>query len=394
MRLQSGETGVALVVRRHGVPVGFTLHAAPTGSVLTPVDLDALVARAAAEGAVREAVIDQLGGRGAPTTDTLTVAVCTHDRPAWLRRCLRALVDQVDDSGDSGAVEVLVVDNAPADDATAAVVAELSGVRYVREPTPGLDFARNRAVAEATGDLIAFVDDDVVVDEGWLAALRQAWGDHPDAGCVTGLVLPLELASDAQVAFERYGGFRRGFETVRYDRPTVAGNPCYPFGAGIFGSGCNMSFRRGLVAELGGFDVALDTGPPLPGGGDLDMFARVVRTGHPLVYEPRAAVRHEHRREHAALRRQLYTWGTGFMAFLAKTWSSDPAARVLLARLALWWFRERSLELARSLVGRSPLSPDVALAHLWGGVVGLAGSYRRSQRRTARLRDRYAAPAA
>ena len=88
-----------------------------------------------------------------------------------------------------------------------------------------------------------------------------------------------------------------------------------------------MVLRRELVLELGGFDEALDTGPPLPGGGDLDIFHRVVAAGAPLVYEPRMLVFHRHRREHEALRRQYWSWGDGFMAFLAKTYAADPAMR-------------------------------------------------------------------
>ncbi len=56
------------------------------------------------------------------------------------------------------------------------------------------------------------------------------------------------------------------------------------------------------------------------------MFFRVLRAGWPLVYAPGMAVRHEHRREHDALRHQYYTWGTGLMAFLAKWYRQVPAA--------------------------------------------------------------------
>ena len=56
-----------------------------------------------------------------------------------------------------------------------------------------------------------------------------------------------------------------------------------------------MVLRTVAVRELGGFDEALDTGPPLPGGGDLDIWSRLARAGHPLVYEPRLLVFHRHR---------------------------------------------------------------------------------------------------
>jgi len=98
--------------------------------------------------------------------------------------------------------------------------------------------------------------------------------------------MPLRLDTTAQVLFEKRNGFRRGFDKNRFGRE-VPGNPLYPCGAGIFGAGCNMAFRRDLLRDIGGFDEALDTGTPLPGGGDLDIFYRIIRAGHALVYEPR-----------------------------------------------------------------------------------------------------------
>jgi hypothetical protein len=86
-----------------------------------------------------------------------------------------------------------------------------------------------------------------------------------------------------------------------------------------------MVFRRELLRELGGFDEALDTGAPLPGGGDLDAFYRVLNAGRALVHEPRMLVFHQHRSEHAALRRQMWSWGLGLMAYVQK-WSDREGA--------------------------------------------------------------------
>ena len=72
-------------------------------------------------------------------------------------------------------------------------------VRYVREPKPGLDHARNRALTEATGSILAFTDDDVVVDPAWALALTTAFAADPEAMVVTGLVVPYELETDAQL---------------------------------------------------------------------------------------------------------------------------------------------------------------------------------------------------
>lgn len=388
--LGAGDTGVAVVVRRKGRPVGFVLQSLPAGSQLRPTDLDHLVARSCATRLLEEVVLEELGGVSRQAELRLTVAICTRNRPESLQACLRSVLEIPGrKGGERSSFEILVVDNAPSDERTAQLVDDFSGVRYVREPRPGLDFARNRAIREATGDVLAFIDDDVVVDVGWLVGLQEAWAEHPDACAVTGLVLPFELVTGTQVTFERRGGFRRGFDKRRYAGPTVIGDRLYPYGAGIFGAGCNMAFRRDVLLEIGGFDEALDTGPPLPGGGDLDIFHRVARAGYPLVYEPRCLVFHKHRREHEALRRQYWSWGTGFMAYLVKCYRSDASDHLAISQLMSWWFRTTTGELVRSLRGRSELAPDLVMAELTGGVVGLAGTYSRSLKRSERIRREF-----
>jgi GT2 family glycosyltransferase len=233
---------------------------------------------------------------------------------------------------------------------------------------------------------VAYLDDDVVVDRGWLDGLEEAVAEHPDAASVTGLVLPFELATDAQITFERRGGFGRGCRKQRFVGPAGPDNPLFPLGAGIFGAGCNMVLRTAAVRALGGFDDALDTGPPLPGGGDLDIWSRLARSGHALVYEPRLLVFHRHRPDRTSLRRQYWSWGEGFMAYLTKTARVDPAQRGKAARLAAWWLRYELRTVAAGLAGRSGLPADLALAELVGGLVGLGGSYGRSQRRVAGIR--------
>src|SRR5699024_2962213 len=97
----------------------------------------------------------------------ISVAVCTRDRTSDLASCLEALTRL-----DPPPFEIVVVDNAPSSDATFQLVRErFPDVYYVCEPRPGLDHARNRAVDETEGEIIAFTDDDAVVDRDWLQAL-------------------------------------------------------------------------------------------------------------------------------------------------------------------------------------------------------------------------------
>jgi GT2 family glycosyltransferase len=384
--LAADEAGYGLIMRRKGRVVGFVMHHCPPGARLSAEELAEIVGQVAGTKLLEEAIREELEIPTAPdiAVPSLTVAICTKDRPDLVERCLRSIEALDPASIPWTGLDVLVVDNAPSDEHTARLVAGHAGVRRVVERKPGLDFARNCALREARGDLVAFLDDDVVVDRNWLAGLYEAWTENPDAGAFTGLVLPYELATEAQILFERRGGFRRGFDKVRHG--SGSSNPLYPCGAGSFGAGCNAAFRRDVLLRLGGFDEALDTGAPLPGGGDLDIFYRVIRAGYPIVYEPQYLVFHQHRRELDKLRRQYWSWGLGFMAFVAKSYRIDRPLRPRFRRLVLWWVGDQLKQLSRSLLRQHPLPPSFLLAELGGGVIGLCGEYSRSNRRVERIR--------
>jgi GT2 family glycosyltransferase len=357
-----------------------------SGDLITLEDLVARIALHAGHrllaAAVREEVLPY------PALDrlpSLTIAICTRDRPDQLRQCIQALQKHVLGQFITSEVEILVIDNASMDERTRAVATSL-GVRYAYERRPGLNFARNVALELTAGELLAFVDDDVVVDRGWLAGLSEALSEHPDAVAVTGLVLPYRLETEAQILFERRGGFGLGFEKARYG--TIAPgrpNPCNP---SLFGIGANMVFRTRVLRRLGGFDEALDTGPTLAGGGDLDMFYRIVRADHPLIYEPRMLVFHQHRKDLFALRRQYWSWGQSFMALLDKCYRTDPSQRYNIRRLIGRWSLHQLRLIVRSLRHWDLVGLQMTLIEISGAISGLCGEYRRSARRVAAIRAR------
>src|SRR5947209_14347107 len=101
-----------------------------------------------------------------------SVIISTHDRPEQVMRCLNSLI-----SLRYPHYEIIVVDNAPSTDAIDILVQDLSQrisfIRYVREDCPGLSWARNRGIMAAKGEILAFTDDDVIVDPYWLADLAR-----------------------------------------------------------------------------------------------------------------------------------------------------------------------------------------------------------------------------
>jgi O-antigen biosynthesis protein len=305
----------------------------------------------------------------------VTVAVCTRDRADDLALCLDALCRL-----NYPALDLLVVDNAPSSDTSERLVrTRYPNVRYVREPRPGLDWARNRAIIEAHGEIIAYTDDDVVVDAGWVSALAQVFAENPDVMAVTGLVVPYELETEPQVLFETYGGFGRGFERKWYRMDNRKARKLH-LGTGAFGTGANMAYRRSVFEQIGSFDPALDVGTVTNGGGDIEMFFRVLKEGYTLVYEPDAIVRHRHRRDYARLRTQLANNGVGFYAYLVRSARAYPDERATIMRLGLWWLWWWDIRrLLISYVNPARFPRDLLVAELRGSFIGL-GRYQKARR--------------
>lgn len=387
LTLASDEEGAGMIARLDGRLIGFRMQPLPPGAQLsreaTEELIDEVFAQAVLQARVEDEIAATFHGAQVPLPG-LTVAICTKDRAERLSRLLVSLARACTHSP-FPFTEMLVIDNAPSDASTAKAAAHFPGIRYVVELKAGLNFARNAALANATGQLLAFLDDDVVIDRGWLDGLATAWRSVPGAGGFTGLVLPYKLDTEAQVVFESRGGFGRGFQRKEW-HATSFFHELHPVGAGMIGAGCNMAFDTGLLREIGGFDDALDTGAPLPGGGDLDIFYRVLRTGRPMVYEPRYAVYHEHRETISQLRRQYWTWGLGMMAFLTKITRSDPEIAGRQRAMRRWWLLYQLREICKAAARLQLRELRFALAELTGGVQGLFGEYDRSQQRVAAIK--------
>jgi GT2 family glycosyltransferase len=240
--------------------------------------------------------------------EAISVIVCTRNRAEQLRECLGSLKKL-----DYAFYEVIVVDNAPTDDSTRHVVEEM-GFRYELENIPGLDRARNRGIRAANHGIVVFTDDDALADRYWLKAVMRNMAD-PTVDAVTGFVAPAELDTRAQQLFEfNYGGMGHGMTRRLYEGTKMSGRAL--LAAAGFGVGANMAFRRSLFDRIGYFDPALDVGTPSSGGGDVEMFHRVVARGGKLVYDPDMLVWHKHRRDMSALKRQIFNNGRSFVCYL------------------------------------------------------------------------------
>jgi GT2 family glycosyltransferase len=395
-------TGVHLLVRVQRTPVGYVfLPADRLAAVSVAADVwqelgSAINQRRAhvglppltgipATGIPAETVLD------AETAELpmVSVAVCTRDRPESVVQTVRTLA-----ALDYPSYEILVIDNAPSSDATMLAVRENFGtdqrVRYVREGRPGTSFARNRALAEAAADIVAYADDDVSVDRWWLQGVARGFRSAPDVAGVTGMIATAEIENEAQLYFhlrQQWGGSceRRVFDLVdnRDD------SPIYPYSAGIFGAGANFSVSRTALKEIGGFNEALGGGVPAAGGEDLNLFMRIILSGHRLVYEPTAIVHHRHRSSLAALTRQMRGYGSGATASLfALALANGRARRELPVKVVQGVVRILRLRNPSNDVAANPgLPPGLLKREVTGYALG-PWLYLKGVRRNRRLAER------
>jgi glycosyltransferase involved in cell wall biosynthesis len=218
---------------------------------------------------------------------TFSVVIATRNRQALLAATLDALADQ---DWPSGHAEIIVADNGSTDD-TPRVVSDAARrrgaplARYLFVAEPGKSAAVNQALAAATGDLIAFTDDDVRPERQWLSSLAAAFDTGVDF--VAGRVRPMwEAEPPAWMSPALYGvlaipdnGDRR--LPIDADQHQVV-----PIGA-------NMAVRRTVIEQIGGLRVDLGKlDGTLRTGEDHEFYLRMVHGGFRGLYEPTAVVHH------------------------------------------------------------------------------------------------------
>jgi glycosyltransferase involved in cell wall biosynthesis len=263
----------------------------------------------------------------------ISVVICTRDPDEGLELTLAAASEL-----DYPTYEIVLVDNASTSDAVERLIASrkwAAPIRLTAEPRPGLSRARTAGLRLASGDLVAFLDDDEIPDAHWLSEYARAFHEVPEAVAASGLILARALDTPAQRYFEGLGGHSkgRGFERQVFDvRSHSDQHPLYPMPP--FGAGGNMCFRRQVLLSLGGFDEALGAGTPTRGGEDTAAFADVMLAGFTTVWQPSAFVRHSHYDTFDGAGTQLRGYGIGLSAFFTRMVVTDPRRMATLLRLA------------------------------------------------------------
>jgi glucosyl-dolichyl phosphate glucuronosyltransferase len=217
----------------------------------------------------------------------ITVILCTYNRCESLVKALNSVAASRLPAGVEW--EVLVVDN-NSSDGTRGVVQGFcqrlpARFRYLFESRQGKSYALNAGIREARGDILAFMDDDVVVDPDWVGNLTACLHGAEWAGA-GGRILP-ENAFSPPRWLSLQGPYGMGGVLALFDRGSQPGELDWaPFGT-------NMAFRRAMFEKYGGFRTDLG---PQPGGvalsEDTEFGRRLQALGERLRYEPCAIVYH------------------------------------------------------------------------------------------------------
>ncbi|WP_404422577.1 glycosyltransferase [Nibricoccus sp. IMCC34717] len=212
-----------------------------------------------------------------------TIAICTYNRARWLRETLQFVTAQ---AYPKDRYEVIVVDNNSRDD-TRAVVEGFAGAtrppRYVLEVQQGLSHARNRAIEEAQGDILLFIDDDTLGSPDWLTHMVEPFlrPGNENVGLVGGDVIPVFPEGLPRWLDKQWEplNYRSDVGPLRDDQ--------LPMGA-------NFALRRGVAARVGTFRTDLGrSGTNLAGSEDHEFGRRVRAGGYEVWYTPIGGLQHQ-----------------------------------------------------------------------------------------------------
>ncbi|GAA4402933.1 hypothetical protein GCM10023187_18530 [Nibrella viscosa] len=222
----------------------------------------------------------------------ISVVVCTYNGAATIRDCMNGLLEL-----DYPDFEVIVVSDGSTDQ-TPGIVG-LYPFRLICTPNRGLSNARNTGLEAATGDIVAYIDDDAYPDPHWLHYLAYSYLNTKHAGMGGPNLLPEHDGPIATSVFHAPGGPVHVLTTDEIAEHIP---------------GCNMSFRREVLLEIGGFDPIYRAA-----GDDVDVCWRVQQKGYTIGYHPSATVWHHRRNSLQAYWKQQQGYGRA-EALLERKW--------------------------------------------------------------------------
>lgn len=301
-----------------------------------------------------------------------------------LLQCLEGLTNQARQYLNC---EIIVVLNGPEDPGITEAVSQFP-VRLLKEPLRGVSIARNYAIPRSEGDILVFVDDDVLIGTGWLEEIVKGFQD-PNVYCVTGRVIP---TGPLTLTAERSGRYYTS-ERALSDWTLDTSNPDwyqYILGEPV-GFGCNMAFRKNFLENFSSFPPDLGAGSLIGGGDEFYMYLQVLKHGFRIRHNPAAAVTHvfdDNIGNQKARNAQLYA---GSVAFALKLFLEEKSLRMATARWLFSALKRRARHIwKRKAIASEPqelLSPGEKIcAYLRG--LGVYWTARRATNSTLDTPDR------
>jgi GT2 family glycosyltransferase len=202
-----------------------------------------------------------------------TVIIASHKRPDSIRRLIASLAPELA----TGSREMIIAENGTPTPMQLSL--EGAPLRHLHEPRSGKCRIQNRAIAEASGEILVFLDDDLVVARSYLAAVEQFFDTHREFAAMKGRILPDEDPEKKVGQLAPY-----------MDLPIVDHGDEVLEVRGVLGA--NMAFRADALRQVGPFDERL--GPGAAGHEEeTEMSQRLRRAGFRIGYAPKALVYHE-----------------------------------------------------------------------------------------------------
>jgi GT2 family glycosyltransferase len=212
-----------------------------------------------------------------------SVVICTYNGSATLRECLEGVLTLHYPD-----YEVIVVSDGSTDE-SARIASSYEGVRVIETPNRGLSAARNSGMEAASGEIVAYIDDDAVPDPEWLKHFAATFASGPFAAAGGPNILPPGSTAVAQCVANAPGGPTHVLVADREAEHVP---------------GCNMAIRKAALQEIGGFDPQFRVA-----GDDVDVCWRLLDAGKRIAFNPGAVVFHHRRRSVRAYLRQQRGYG-------------------------------------------------------------------------------------
>lgn len=239
----------------------------------------------------------------------VSMIIPTKNRDHMLRDTLKSLLSAC--SGFENSVECIVIDNGSVD-TTRDVVEKFSStapftIRYIYEECPGLHVGRNLGAQLAQGNILAYLDDDVIVSPGWLSSVIQNFTLEPDLALLGGPCIPKwESSPPSWVQKFRLPCGENGWMISPLSLVVYSDRQCAIPGQFVFG--CNYCVQKDVVLSAGGFHP---DGMPLHllkfrGDGETGMACWIEARGLSIRYDPNVMVEHRVPANRMAAR---YFWG-------------------------------------------------------------------------------------